>query len=65
MSLLEDMVLIGIHEFKQPVDWSMTFVDNDGSELGKLTIVDGKLHFEGEADESAMVFFKAIMEKTL
>jgi len=30
-------------------------------EIGRLFPKDGKLHFEGDADESAVVFFDAVI----
>lgn len=39
-----------------PPPFSVSFNDK-GTVIGTLTIVDGKMHFEGDADASAKFFF--------
>ena len=42
-------------------EFAMLFNGKDG-ELGRLYEKDGKLYFEGDADESAQIFFRACEE---
>ena len=35
----------------------------DGEEVGKLRFVDGVLTFEGDADESAKIFFDGVIKQ--
>jgi hypothetical protein len=41
---------------------SITFTDRSNSVVGKLDWSDGTLKFEGEADESAQLFFDNIIK---
>lgn len=45
--------------FKPEANRSITFHGEDG-DVGKLTWDDGRFHFEGDADESARIFFDAV-----
>lgn len=45
--------------FKAPASRNITFHGEDG-DVGKLTWDDGRFHFEGNADESARIFFDAV-----
>jgi len=38
-------------------DYLMVFNDENNKEIGRLSIKDNKLTFEGNADESAKIFF--------
>jgi len=40
----------------------ITFWDNGGRLLGRLRWPDGALQFEGNADESARVFFESVLK---
>jgi hypothetical protein len=43
------------------LDGSILFFDRHDAEIGRLAFVDGAFHFDGKADESAEVFFSAIV----
>lgn len=41
---------------------SIIFCDADGNNLGRLYFENKKIHFEGNADESAIVFFEHVLK---
>lgn len=45
---------------QQPQNMSITFHGMDGSTIGILKFVDGKLNFSGDANDCASVFFNAM-----
>lgn len=49
-----------------PQSWigepNVTFADNDGKVIGKLTWPNGKFEFEGETEQSAKLFFDLLLE---
>ena len=54
----------GTLTFKQPQDMSITFClgTNNNDPQGKLFLKDGKLHFEGDVDVSAKLFFDTVIK---
>ncbi len=40
--------------------FALQILDDNEKIIGSMTIRDGKLFFEGEADESALIFFECI-----
>jgi len=40
--------------------FTIAFHDNSGRVIGTLSVVSGKLHFEGDVDESAKLFFECV-----
>jgi len=57
--LLTDKLLIKGNPIFYKPNRNITFHGEDG-EVGKLTWDDGRFHFEGDADESARIFFDAV-----
>ncbi len=52
----------GLFEFTPP-NWAMSFTNPERDEVGKLEFDDaGDLHFSGNADEAAKVFFSVVVE---
>jgi hypothetical protein len=48
-------------DWGQSIFCNLVFTGGDGGEVGKLTWEDGKLHFEGNADESARIFLDHVI----
>lgn len=40
--------------------FTLTFHDGDNNLIGKLSVRNGKMHFEGDVDESAKLFFECV-----
>ena len=41
--------------------FTVSFADNDGKEVGKLIMHKGEISFEGNAKESARIFFEILI----
>jgi len=52
--------LSGEMNISTAVNRTIIFHGQDNKEIGRLYPKDGKLHFEGDADESAKVFFSSV-----
>lgn len=48
--------------FREPSNRNITFNGKDGAIIGKLTWDGGQFHFEGDADESAKMFFDVVCD---
>lgn len=46
----------------KPQPFNIVFHGEDKQEIGKLTIENNELKFEGNADQSAQIFFKYLVE---
>ena len=51
-----------VRSFNQPDSFEITFLLSD-CEVGALKMKDGHLTFEGNADESAQIFFDTVVKK--
>lgn len=59
---LIDSDVSGLFEFDTP-DWSINFTGDSGKDVGKLEFDEnGDLHFSGDADEAAKIFFSCVVE---
>ena len=52
--MMSDIHIMDLKAFK----FSFNFNDTDGNTVGTIFIEDGKLQFDGNADESAKVFLE-------
>ena len=51
-------------KFALPEPWCVQFTNDDQKEVGKLEFdKEGDLHFSGDADEAAKIFFRCVIEK--
>ena len=49
--------------FFDPPDWAINFTNDAGKDVGKLEFdKEGDLHFSGNADEAAKIFFRCVVE---
>ena len=49
--------------FFDPPDWAINFTNDAGKDVGKLEFdKEGDLHFSGNADEAAKIFFTAVVK---
>lgn len=61
---VDEQIMVGSEasflKYDTPQSFTITFHDNSSKVVGELILKDGKASFEGNADESAMVFFNAM-----